>query len=198
MITIALSKGRIESNFYKLLLEKNITNKIISPGRSLKVRISDEYELLLVKPVDVIRFVSSKYADIGIVGSDTIEEESNNDIYELIDLKTGICFFALASQPFINLEDINVIATKYPNITRRLINTFGINPSIVRMEGSLEVAPIINYADTIVDLVETGSTLKANGLVILNYLEKISTRVITNVENKDEEQIKMFVKRLER
>lgn len=198
MITIALSKGRIESNFYKILLEKNITKNIISPGRGLKVIVSDKYELLLVKPVDVIKLVSNNYADIGIVGSDTILEESNSNILELSDLNTGICSFALASVPSINIEDINVIATKYPNITRRLINKYGINPSIIKMDGSLEIAPVINYADAIVDLVETGSTLKANGLIVLSILEKISTRVITNINNKNNEEVKTFVKRLER
>ncbi len=197
MITIALSKGRIEANFYKILLDKNITKNIINPNRSLKINVDDNIELLLVKPVDVIKLVSCKYANVGIVGSDSIEEENDKNIVELLDLDIGKCSFALSTIPGVKIEDIKSIATKYPNIAKRLINDLGINSNIVKMEGSLEVAPIINYADAIVDLVETGNTLKANGLIILKRLLEISTRVITNEDSIDDYEVKRFIKRME-
>lgn len=197
MITIALSKGRIEANFYKILFEKNISNNIINPNRNLKINVTDNISILLVKPLDVIKLVSSEYANIGIVGSDTIEEEKNDNIVELLDLNIGRCSFALASVPNTNISDIDMIATKYPNITKKLIISLGINPNIVKMEGSLEVAPIIKYADAIVDLVETGNTLKANGLIILKELLEVSTRVVTNIDSKDNIEVKKFIKRLE-
>ena len=196
MITIAVSKGRIEANFYKILLEKNISKNLINPKRNLKINIENKYEILIVKPTDVIKLVSKEYANIGIVGSDTIEEINNKNIVELLDLNTGKCTFTLASIPNTKIENIKSIATKYPNITKKLIETLGLNANIIKMEGSLEIAPIINYADAIVDLVETGNTLKANGLVILKKLKDISTKVITNKENNNE--INEFIKRLER
>jgi ATP phosphoribosyltransferase len=198
MITIALSKGRIETNFYKMLLEKNISKNIIDPKRNLKINIENKYEILLVKSIDVIKLVSEKYANIGIVGSDTIEETNNNNIKELLNLNTGKCTFALASTEKTKLENIKIIATKYPNITKRLIKELEINPKIIKMEGSLELAPLINYADAIVDLVETGNTLKANGLIILKNLEQISTRIITNYENENNEEINEFIKKIKK
>ena len=198
MITIAVSKGRIETNFYRLLLDKNLSSKIITPDRSLKVKVNNDYELLLVKPIDVMNLVSKGYASVGIVGSDIIEENNIDNIVELLDLKTGICSFSLATLPYININDINLVATKYPNITRKLVKSIGINPNIVKMDGSLELAPLIDYADAIVDLVETGSTLKANGLIVLKELESISTRLISNIDNKDNYEVKRLVERLER
>ena len=198
MIKIAVSKGRIETNFYKMLLDKNLSNDIICPNRSLKINVNNEYELLLVKAIDVIRLVSKGYANVGVVGSDIIEEVNSRDIIELLDLESGICNFSLATLPCISIDDIDLIATKYPNITRRLLNNLGIDPTIIKMEGSLELAPLINYADGIVDLVETGNTLKANGLIILKMLEQISTRVICNIDNVDNSEVKNLIKRLER
>ena len=198
MIKIALSKGRIETNFYKMLLDKNLSNNVIYPNRNLKISINDDYELLLLKAIDVIKLVSEGYADIGVVGSDVIEEVNNKYIVELLDLESGICNFSLATLPCMSIDNISLIATKYPNITKRLLNKLGINPAIVKMDGSLEVAPLINYADGIVDLVETGNTLKANGLIILKILEQISTRVITNIDNVDNSEVKNLIKRLER
>ena len=158
----------------------------------------NNYRLLIVKSTDVLELVDKKIADIGIVGSDTINEYKKDNIEELLDLKTGICNFSLATLPNTSIESINVVATKYPNTTKRLLNSMGINPNIVVMNGSLEVAPIINYADALVDLVETGNTLKENGLVNMKQLENVSTRIITNKDNKNNDNVKKLIKRLER
>lgn len=192
MTLIALTKGRIENNFYKLL---NINSDFST--RKLYLDINN-YRLLIVKSIDVLELVDKKIVDIGIVGSDTINEYKKDNIEELLDLKTGICNFSLATLPNTSIESINVVATKYPNTTKRLLNSIGINPNIVVMNGSLEVAPIINYADAIVDLVETGNTLKENGLVNMKQLENVSTRIITNKDNKNNDNVKKLIKRLER
>ena len=174
---IALSKGRIAKNFYQTLLEKGLIDQIIEEKRNLRIKINNDYEILLVKPNDVINLVDAKFADIGIVGSDTLEEQNNNQIVDIFDLQTGICSFALASLPNTTINDIKVIATKYPNIAKRLLQNINLSCQINQMDGSLEIAPQIGYADAIIDLVETGNTLKANGLVVNKYLEKISNKL---------------------
>ena len=196
MILVALTKGRIEKNFYKLLKEKNIINNELNNKRKLYIDIDNIYRLIVVKSDDVVNLVNNGYANIGIVGSDTITEYNYNNIKELLDLKTGVCNFSLASIPNISINNINVVATKYPNNTKRLLNSIGINPNIVTMSGSLELAPIINYADAIVDIVETGTTLRENGLINIMNLEKISTRVITNDDNVNNESVKKLIKKI--
>lgn len=196
MILVALTKGRIEKNFYKLLKEKNIINNELNNKRKLYIDIDNIYRLIVVKSDDVVNLVNNGYANIGIVGSDTITEYNYNNIKELLDLKTGVCNFSLASIPNISINNINVVATKYPNNTKRLLNSIGINPNIVTMSGSLELAPIINYADAIVDIVETGTTLRENGLINIMNLEKISTRVITNDDNVNNENVKKLIKKI--
>lgn len=195
MILVALTKGRIEKNFYSLLKSKNIITSINTNTRKLYVDI-DNYRFIIVKSIDVINLVINKYVDLGIVGSDIVNEFYSDNIKELLDLKTGICSFSLATLPNTSINDINVVATKYPNTTKRLLLNIGINPNIVIMNSSLELAPIINYADAIVDLVETGTTLKENGLVNIKVLENISTRLITNTDNINNEDIKRLVKKL--
>ena len=197
MILIALTKGRIENNFYKLFNNDILSLKDID-SRKLYIDINDNYRIIFVKSIDVLKLVNTGYADIGIVGSDIINEYNMDNIIEILDLKTGICSFSLATLPNKKIKDIKVVATKYPNTTKRLLSSIGINPNIVVMNSSLELAPIINYADAIVDLVETGSTLKANGLVNIQSLENISTRVITNTNNINNGDVKKLVKRLER
>lgn len=196
MILVALTKGRIEKNFYKLLKEKNIINNELNNKRKLYIDIDNIYRLIVVKSDDVVNLVNNGYANIGIVGSDTITEYNYNNIKELLDLKTGVCNFSLASIPNTSINNINVVATKYPNNTKRLLNSIGINPNIVTMSGSLELAPIINYADAIVDIVETGTTLRENGLINIMNLEKISTRVITNDDNVNNENVKKLIKKI--
>ncbi len=196
MILVALTKGRIEKNFYKLLKEKNIINNELNNKRKLYIDIDNIYRLIVVKSDDVVNLVNNGYANIGIVGSDTITEYNYNNVKELLDLKTGVCNFSLASIPNISINNINVVATKYPNNTKRLLNSIGINPNIVTMSGSLELAPIINYADAIVDIVETGTTLRENGLINIMNLEKISTRVITNDDNVNNESVKKLIKKI--
>ena len=131
MMNIALSKGRVEKNFIDLLNKKNIMNGNLSNNRSLKIKISDEYSLLIVKANDVVNLVSQGYADIGVVGSDVIEEENNERIKIIYDLESGKCYFALSTLPGLDIESIKTVATKYPNITRKLLEQMKLECNIV-------------------------------------------------------------------
>lgn len=195
MINIGLSKGRIEEDFFKILEEKNIVDKNFNYGRNLLVKLND-LNIYLVKSLDICGLLDNGFIDIGIIGSDVIEENNNNSYIELLDLNTGICNFALASLPSKRISEISTIATKYPNIARKLLEEIKLNCEIVKMNGSLELAPLIGYSDAIIDLVQTGNTLKENGLIEIKRLEKISTKIICKKDIKDNQNIKKLINEL--
>src|SRR5699024_383062 len=120
-------------------------------------------------------------ADIGIVGKDNILEAAA-DIYELLDLKFGVCRFVVASLKKEPIQPGTVIkvASKYPNVTKKHFATKDVTVEAIKLNGSVELAPIIHMADYIVDIVETGSTIKENGLTILEEVDTISTRLVVN------------------
>jgi len=183
MIRIALTKGRIEEKAIELLNKSgyDASELLFDKGRKLLFNIGN-LEIVLAKAVDVITYVEHGVCDIGIVGKDTIMEHGKS-FYEVLDLNFGKCRFALAG-----LKDKNfyagysqkIIATKYPNVTKRYFNDKGVDVQIVKIDGSVELAPILGLADGIVDIVETGGTLKANGLEIYEEIAQISARVIVN------------------
>lgn len=137
--------------------------------------------MIYVKAVDVTTYVEQGAADIGIVGRDNILE-AEADLYELLDLHLGKCRFVVASLKDIPLTKGKTIkvASKYPNVAKRYFFRKGITVETIKLNGSVELAPIINMSDCIVDIVETGSTIKENGLTILDDVEKISTRLVVN------------------
>lgn len=181
-LSIAIAKGRLEEEVKKILNQAGLGNVIDSNSR--KLIFEDEVNrirYLVVKPVDVATYVESGVADLGFVGKDVLLEQEK-DVYELMDLELGKCVFAAAGFPNTLIEKGEEplrIATKYPNITT---NYFQDRQKIelIYLNGSVELAPIVGLSDIIVDLVETGSTLKANGLVILEVMIPISARVISN------------------
>lgn len=193
MIKIVLSKGRIEKTFIKRLIDKGVINKI-EYGRELVIQ-TDNIEILIVNSKDVFSLLENE-SSIGIVGSDVIEEYNQNDYIELLDLNSGVCNFSLASMPTTKLEDIKTIATKYPKIALKCLKELKLNCEIIKKNGSLELYPRIGYVDGIIDLVETGKTLEANGLVVLKKFEQISTKVITKKENQENKDVKELIKRL--
>ena len=193
MIKIVLSKGRIEKTFIKRLIDKGVINKI-EYGRELVIQ-TDNIEILIVNSKDVFSLLENE-SSIGIVGSDVIEEYNQNDYIELLDLNSGVCDFSLASMPTTKLEDIKTIATKYPKIALKCLKELKLNCEIIKKNGSLELYPRIGYVDGIIDLVETGKTLEANGLVVLKKFEQISTKVITKKENQENKDVKELIKRL--
>ena len=192
---IGISKGRIEELFYKRLIDKKIIDNYDTNSRKYETVI-DEYEIYPLKSCDIIPLLNENCIDIGILGSDVIGEYICDNIEELYDFKQSKCSFMLASLPNQQLEKINTVATKYPNIARELLDSLGLNCEIKKMNGSIEIAPKLNYADAIVDIVESGNTLKANGLVELVRFNNISTRIISRKENKNDIKIKKFIKRI--
>ncbi|HLR64759.1 MAG TPA: ATP phosphoribosyltransferase [Pseudogracilibacillus sp.] len=182
-ITLALAKGRTAEDALKLLEKANITfPDFHKKSRRLVFYSHDQsIKMIYVKGVDVTTYVEQGAADIGIVGKDNILE-SGADLYELLDLKFGLCKFVVASlkDEAIKQGSVIKVASKYPNITKRHFENRNISVEPIQLNGSVELAPIIGMADYIVDIVETGNTIKENGLTIIEDVEPISTRLIVN------------------
>ncbi|MCF8008970.1 MAG: ATP phosphoribosyltransferase [Halanaerobiales bacterium] len=181
-IRIAMAKGRLASQAVKLFIEAgiNISEKLLN-SRKLIFKVLDEnIEIILVKPADVPIYVEYGTADLGIVGKDTILEE-NRDLYEVLDLGFGKCRFALAGLPQQKKSLLQrKVATKYPDFTRRYFKSKGEPVEIIKLNGSIELAPLTGLADTILDIVQTGRTLKENGLVVYEEIKDLSARLIVN------------------
>ncbi|NDO47616.1 ATP phosphoribosyltransferase [Clostridium sp. MD294] len=184
-LTFALAKGRLAEQTMKLFEEINMpceemkqkTRKLIFVNEALKLKF------FLSKASDVPTYVEHGAADVGIVGKDTILEEERN-LYEILDLYLGKCFMAVAGKPEMKqkLKTMNNIrvASKYPHIAKDYFDKQQITVEIIKLNGSVELAPIVGLSDVIVDIVETGSTLKANGLEVLEQICPLSARVIVN------------------
>lgn len=204
MLKIALTKGRIEKDIEKVLagIGYNV-EPMIDKDRKLVVALEDDLQIVYTKSVDVIKFVNAGVVDVGIVGSDTIFENPSEKYSQLVDFETGKCYFALCGLP--SYKDLpndrrKVIATKYPNIAKKYFQRMGENIEIVNLQGSVELGPIIGLSDAIVDIVETGNTLKANGLVVINPIGAVSTRLIGNNERIREKnaEISEFVNKIQK
>lgn len=183
-ISIALTKGRLEQETIKILDKANFgTTELKNKGRKLVFK-DDKEDIIyfLVKAADSITYVEHGVADIGVVGKDTLLE-SNHNSYEVMDLGLGKCNFIVASVPdrdlFNSIGHIK-IGTKYPNVAKDFFKKKGMDVEIIKIEGSVELGPILGLCDGIVDIMETGTTLKENGLVVLEYICEISARVIVN------------------
>lgn len=184
-VRIALTKGRIEKGAIDIFAAADIDcSQLLDKGRKLIFRNNDSnIEFVLVKAADVITYVEHGVVDIGIVGKDTLMEYNKN-FYEVLDLKFGCCKFAVAGPKNSNFyEGYNrkKIATKYPNVARNYFRNIGQDVEIIKIEGSVELGPILGLSDAIVDIVETGTTLKENGLVVYEDICNISARMIVNI-----------------
>ncbi len=197
-IRIALTKGRLEKRAASLFQTMGLDcSELINKGRRLILPV-DDYEVVLAKAADVITYVGHGACDIGIVGKDTILE-SGAEVYEMTDLGFGKCFFALAGVKGNNFYagfSQKTIATKYPNVARNFFAGKGMDVRIIKIEGSVELAPLLGLADAIVDIVETGTTIKENGLEIIEEIMPISTRIIVNIASMKlrKEEIESFLK----
>ena len=184
MVRIAITKGRIEKDFCKLLEKCNFDiEPIVNKDRELQIKTKDDIEFIFAKSNDVLTFIEHGIADLGVVGKDILEENDFKDYNELLDLRVGKCYFALAGYPDYKNSSFKrrkKIATKYPNISKEYFGNMQENVEIIKLEGSVELGPVIGMTDAIVDIVETGSTLKANGLVVIEKIFDISTRLISN------------------
>lgn len=134
-----------------------------------------------VKPSDVAIYVERGAADIGVVGKDILME-AGSDIYELLDLNTGCCRMAVAApKGYVNDPDSDLrVATKFTNVAREYYASMGRDIDIIHLNGSIELAPILGLSDVIVDLVETGTTLRENNLEVIEEIAQISARLISN------------------
>lgn len=182
-IRIALTKGRLEKSSVSLFKKMGLdTTDLENKGRRLILPV-DKYEAVLSKAPDVITYVEHGVCDIGIVGKDTIVEHGSS-FYEVIDLDIGKCRFALAcpkDTDFFSGYKRKTVASKYPKVAKEFFESMGMDVAVIKIEGSVELAPLLGLADGIVDIVETGSTLKENGLEVVQEIFPISARVIVNM-----------------
>ena len=182
-LRIALTKGRLESKTLDLFDQMGLDTSIVrNKGRRLILPVGDSIEVVLAKAADVITYVEHGVCDLGVVGKDTITE-AGGSFYELLDLGFGKCRFALAApkdKDFFSGYATKTIASKYPNVTAAYFEKKNMDVRIIKIEGSVELAPLLELADGIVDIVETGSTLKENGLEVVEEVMPISARLIAN------------------
>lgn len=183
-IRIALTKGRLEKDTVGMFEQLGLDcTAVREKGRKLILPVGDgSIEVVLAKANDVITYVEHGVCDLGVVGKDTILEMQGK-FYELLDLGFGRCKFALAVKKgtdFYSGYGVKTIASKYPNVTRRFFEAKGMDVDIVKIEGSVELAPLLELSDGIVDIVETGTTLKENGLEVFEDVCPISARLIAN------------------
>ncbi len=200
-IRIALTKGRLEKKSVELFKTMGLdTSELENKGRRLILPV-DKYEAVLSKAPDVITYVEHGVCDIGIVGKDTILEHGSS-FYEVIDLGIGKCRFALACKKeidFFSGYKRKTVASKYPKVAKEFFESKGMDVEVIKIEGSVELAPLLGLADGIVDIVETGSTIKENGLKIVEEITPISARVIVNMASMKlrKEEIESFLNDLE-
>lgn len=182
-LNFALPKGRLGKKAYTILEKAGFacdqinenTRKLIFENEKLGLRY------FLAKPSDVAIYVERGAADIGIIGKDILLEY-NPEIYELLDLNIGRCQMAVAAKKDY-YDDINTtlrVATKFENIARKFYADRGREIDIIHLNGSIEIAPILNLSDVIVDIVETGTTIKENNLEIIETIVPISARLVAN------------------
>lgn len=182
-LTIALSKGRILEDSLPLLSAAGIELQE-SPEDSRKLifdTTNPDVRLLIIRASDVPTFVSYGAADVGVAGKDVLLENDVSSLYEPVDLQIARCRLMLASLPNADLEKARLrIATKYVDTTRAWFAAQGRQVEVIKLYGSMELAPVVGLADAIVDVVDSGNTLKENGLVIREHIMDISARLVVN------------------
>ena len=207
-LRIALTKGRLEKDTVGLFEKIGFDcTAVREKGRKLILPVDGgRIEVVLAKANDVITYVEHGVCAMGVVGKDTIMEMQGK-FYELADLGFGRCRFELATKKgnkFYGGYGVKTIATKYPNITRAFFESKGMDVEIVKIEGSVELAPLLELSDGIVDIVETGTTLKENGLEVIEDIVPISARLIVNMvsmklrQQEIEELVELIDKNLEK
>ena len=186
-ITIALSKGRLAKKALEMFEHIGITCEEMKDEKTRKLIFTNEQlglKFFLAKPSDVPTYVEYGAADIGIVGKDTILEEGRK-LYEVLDLNTGKCKMCVcgpqSAKDKLQHHELIRVATKYPNIAKDYFyNKKHQTVEIIKLNGSVELAPIVGLSEVIVDIVETGATLKENGLSVLEEVCPLSARMVVN------------------
>ena len=183
MLTIALSKGRILEQTLPLLKKAglNISSKELDSRKLILNTNLDDIKVIILRASDVPVFVQHGAADIGISGKDVLLEHGGLGLFELLDLQIAKCRLMVAARDISDLNQSTLkIATKYVNSTKRYFQSKGRQVEVIKLSGAMELAPIVGLANCIVDLVDTGNTLKANGLTALDHIYDISSRLIVN------------------
>ncbi|WP_158736736.1 ATP phosphoribosyltransferase [Alteribacillus sp. YIM 98480] len=181
-LTVAMPKGRIFEEAAELLREADFPlPPEFDDSRKLIVDAPEaDLRFILAKPMDVPTYVEHGVADLGVAGKDTMIEEER-DVYEVLDLNISECYLAVAGLPGYEKTDINPkVASKYPNLATQYFKEQGEQVEIIKLNGSIELAPLVGLADRIVDIVSTGRTLRENGLVELETIVPITSRLIVN------------------
>jgi ATP phosphoribosyltransferase len=186
-ITFALPKGRILEDSMELFAKIGIScPEMNDKSRKLVFEnAAHKFRFMAVRATDVPTYVEYGCADIGVVGKDTLLEQGK-DLYEPVDMKFGYCRLVVAEPKNLREDDnplnwSNIrVATKYPNITERYFAEKGIQVELIKLYGSIELAPLVGLSERIVDLVSTGGTLKANGMVEVETIAEITSRLIVN------------------
>ncbi len=183
MIKIALPKGRLGEKSFEIFSKAGFSCRgVLDNSRQLIFKnVEKGVTYFLVKPSDVTIYVEHGAADIGVCGKDILLEHEP-DVYELLDLKIGKCKMCVAGKKdFKDDPDISLrVATKFVNIAKTYYKSIGRGVEIIKLNGSIELAPILGLSDVIVDIVETGTTLKENNLSVMNEIMSISARLISN------------------
>jgi len=175
-LTIVIPSGRLKNECVELL---GICDYIESDSNRKLVWKIGNYKIIQAKPVDVPIYVEKGIADVGLVGKDILMENEYN-VYELFDCNIGNCHLAIAQS---EEKKINVIASKYVNITKDYCENNNINAEVIKLNGSVELAPILGLADAILDIVSSGNTLRANNLVEIEKVADVSVRLIANISS---------------
>ncbi|HPZ60306.1 MAG TPA: ATP phosphoribosyltransferase [Bacillota bacterium] len=183
-LRLALAKGRLEKGAIELLEKMGFDcSHLNEKGRKLLLSIPGQnIEVVFGKAADVVTYVEHGVCDMGIVGMDIIMEYGGS-FYEVLDLGFGKCRFVLATpkgKDFYAGYSIKKVASRYPKVTREFFEEKGMDVQVIKLEGSVELAPLLSLADGIVDLVDTGKTLAENGLEVVNDIQNISARLIVN------------------
>lgn len=181
IIKVAMPKGRIYRKASELFRIAGINiPKDVDESRKLVIPLPDlGMEFIMAKPVDVPTYVEYGVADIGVVGKDVLLEEKR-DVYELLDLGIARCRMSVIGLPDWKPGIQQRVATKYPNVASQYFREQGKQVEVIKLNGSIELAPLIGLADRIVDMVETGQTLRENGLVEMESIFEITSRLIAN------------------
>lgn len=203
---IALTKGRLEKDALDLFDKMGFdTGAVRDKGRRLILPVVMDdgrvIEAVLAKAADVITYVEHGVCDLGIVGKDTIAEYKGS-FYEVLDLGLGRCRFSLAAprgSDFFKGYNTKTVASKYPNVSRAYFDSKGMDVGIIKIEGSVELAPLLGLSDAIIDIVETGSTLRENGLEVIEDIMPVSARLIVNMARMKlrKREIDAFISKME-
>lgn len=202
-LRIALTKGRLEKSTTALMEKAGLDcSALRDKGRKLVLPVGDSLEAVLAKAGDVITYLEHGVCDLGVVGKDVIMERGGQ-FFEILDLRFGKCGFALAAPAGVDFYggyQGKTIATKYPHVARRFFQSKAMDVRVIKIEGSVELAPLLGLADGIVDLVETGATLKENGLAAVEPVAQVSARLIVNAASLKlrKQEIETLAERLER